>query len=284
MKRYALFITILTFLTAPPSASAFNVSGLKKPESFIIDPATGSYYISNVNGGARQKNNNGFITKLFPDGSIENLNFIQSGRLGTTLHAPKGLAIVGERLYVTDIDRVCFFDKASGKFLGSIGLSIMGARFLNDIAADPEGNLYISDTHANIIFKLSRGQSYAASILAKGSRLRNPNGLVYDAARKRLLAAAYGSGEILSVANDGSIRPAVPGKMKRPDGMDFDRSGRLIVSSFSTGKIYLISDFSNMEILRENLVTPADISYDFRNNQVLVPSFNGNGAFTIPLH
>src|SRR5256886_7063139 len=41
------------------------------------------------------KDNNGFISRVRPDGAVENLKFIEGGHGGGTLNAPKGPAIRG---------------------------------------------------------------------------------------------------------------------------------------------------------------------------------------------
>ena len=89
----ALLFSLLSLSNAYP----FEVTGLSTPESFIVDPETGNYFISNINGGPADKDNNGFITKLDPDGKVIALKFIDASK-GTPLHAPKGLAIVGKNL------------------------------------------------------------------------------------------------------------------------------------------------------------------------------------------
>jgi len=69
-----IFILLIIFLE---SVSAFEVQGLKTPESFIADPSTGNYFISNINGGGPGgKDDDGFITKLDKDGKVINLAFV----------------------------------------------------------------------------------------------------------------------------------------------------------------------------------------------------------------
>jgi len=55
-----------------------------------------------------------------------------------------------------------------------------------------------------------------------------------------------------------------------------------LVSDETEGKIYRIHNFSRIEVVRENILTPANISFDYARNLILVPSSKGNLAFTIP--
>src|SRR2546430_16343571 len=102
---------------------ALQVTGLKNPAGFIVDPATGNYFISSENGQPTERDNNGFITKLGPDGRTISLKFIEGGAGGVTLHAPQGLAVIGRTLYVSDIDQGRRFHAATGRALGEPGLS-----------------------------------------------------------------------------------------------------------------------------------------------------------------
>ena len=277
-----LFLTILFIILSLSSAYAFQLRGMDKPDSIIVDPATGMYYVSNVAGSPRAKDNNAFIVKIDAEGKLIDRHFISGGKNGVTLNAPKGLAISGKNLYVTDIDTVRRFDKESGKFLGTIDLALLGAKFLNGLALSPEGHLFVSDTAGNVIFKIDPANNNQVSILAKGPGLENPNRMVYERPHQRLLVTTGESGKIIAVDMQGNILTVFQGGFKGLDGIDLDRQGNMIVSSFTAGEIYRIKKYSSVELLRKNMVTPAGISFDHRNNQVLVPSFDGDLVFTFP--
>ncbi|HAN47876.1 MAG TPA: hypothetical protein DCQ20_03195, partial [Nitrospira sp.] len=88
-RRLGLALALaIGILLHHPWAWALQVSGLESPHSFLADPATRSYYISNINGEADARDNNGFITKLSDDGRITAFKFIEGGRGDVTLHAP----------------------------------------------------------------------------------------------------------------------------------------------------------------------------------------------------
>src|SRR5256886_1138508 len=57
--------------TLPPSPGATKlivVEGFLTPESVLHDPAQDIYFVSNINGGPTAKDNNGFISRVRPDG------------------------------------------------------------------------------------------------------------------------------------------------------------------------------------------------------------------------
>src|SRR5690606_41707706 len=57
------------------------------------------YFVGNFNGNPAELDNNGFISRLSPDGEILDLQFIAGGQNGVTLHAPRGMTIVGDTLW-----------------------------------------------------------------------------------------------------------------------------------------------------------------------------------------
>jgi DNA-binding beta-propeller fold protein YncE len=274
-----LFAVLLFILPTHP-AEAFRVDGLKTPQSFIVDPALGNYFISNTNGAPADRDNNGFIVKL--DGSGKPLLFIQGGSPQITLNAPGGLALQGNKLYVTDIDSLRWFDKNNGRPLGHIDFTGIGAKRLKGLAFDDESNLYISDVLANAIYKVEAGNDHKVSVFRKDNRLGNPSGMVYDPVRNRLIVVTQATGKILAVGPDGRITPVIQNTFKSLCGVDWDRENNLLVSDIAEGKIYRVEKFSRTKTVRENILTPAGISFDYARNLILVPSSKGNVAFTIP--
>src|SRR5258708_22526771 len=128
---------------APGATRTLTVPGFSTPESVLHDSAQDLYFVSNINGSPTAKHNNRFISRVRPDGAIENLKFIEGGRAGVSLNAPKGLALLGDTLWVTDIDRLRAFNARTGTPLDSVRFDNAGAVFLNHIPIAPTGALYI---------------------------------------------------------------------------------------------------------------------------------------------
>ena len=77
--------------TAPAAPTRAGVAeGFSTPESVIFDAETGTWFVTNINGGPSDKDGNGFISRLTSDGAVDSLHFVQGGRGGVTLYAPKG--------------------------------------------------------------------------------------------------------------------------------------------------------------------------------------------------
>ncbi len=287
--RYAMRVIALSILFGWLSCPvlAFEVSGLSTPESVIVDPETGNYFISNINGDPTEKDNNGFIAKLDTTGKITALKFIAGGQDEVMLHAPKGLALVGPVLYVSDIDTVRGFDKETGKMLFQV--DVKEARFLNDITADLAGNLYVSDTTIftdpsapGTIFKIETKNQHRVRIFSRDVKLGSPNGLAIHPKSGRLMANTWGTGRVVELGQDGKVKSFIEDTDWRDlDGLDYDGNENLYLSNFTDGTIYKVSPNQTVSIIKEGLTTPADISLDRKRKMILVPSFSGNKVFTI---
>ena len=281
--EFADLIAYLETLTiAAPKAAGFEVSGLSHPVCFIADPGTGNYFIANVNGAPATRDNNGFITKLDPQGKVVALKFIGPSK-AAPLHAPKGLAVVGTTLYVLDLDRVRGYDTERGGLVHDIDMSPHKAAFLNDLTRDSEGNLYLSDSQANFVARIEPAHDHRVTILARGTQLAGANGLCVQPKTGRLAVVTWGTGRVLEVTKDGDVRPWLDRRFEKLDGADFDADGNLYFSAYGEGRVYRAGEDGKVSVFREGLVTPADINIDRTKSLLLIPSFDADSVRAIPL-
>ncbi|MGH8119811.1 MAG: SMP-30/gluconolactonase/LRE family protein, partial [Gammaproteobacteria bacterium] len=171
----------------------WETSGLNNPESVVFDIKTGSIYVSNVNGGAGDKDGNGYIARLGVDGTILDKEWVKE------LNAPKGLAVANGKLYTADIDTLVEIDIATAAI--SNRYQVTDAKFLNDVAAAPNGDIYVSDMTMNRIHVLHDGKF---TIWLESADLLNPNGLLVQG--ENLVVGAWG------VMTDG-FNTKVPGHL-----------------------------------------------------------------------
>lgn len=274
--------SILIFLGLASSGHAFTLSNFQTPESMVMDPQDGSYYISNINsGGFTDKNGSGYISKVTSNGNIVIQKFIGLKKEEMLLNAPKGLVILGKNIFVTDIDSIKGFDKETGKPTVLVDLSKLKVKFLNDITVDGRGMLYVSDTMTNQIFKIDTTKNYEVGLFKEGKELGQPNGLMINPKSKNLMVATYGSGQILEIDPAGKVHVLKRG-LSTLDGIDYDAQGNLYVSSFEKGEIYKIAYLGRgaLSTYLSGLTTPADISYDRGKGEILVPSMKGSTVST----
>jgi DNA-binding beta-propeller fold protein YncE len=69
-----------------------------------------------------------------------------------------------------------------------------GSVFLNDVVSDSQGNIYVSDTITNTIYKLD-GNNNTSSLQAwlQSPQLNGPNGLHVDNTKNKLIVASLGN-------------------------------------------------------------------------------------------
>ena len=223
---------------------------LKNPESVAYSPKQNVLFVSNVNGKPDQKDQNGFISKILPsNGSIIELNWV------TGLNAPKGIAISNDnsKLYVSDITDLVEIDIASGKIINRFNAP--GSSFLNDVVSDNQGNIYVSDTGTNTIYKLDTKLENSTSSLQgwlQNPQLNGPNGLHIDNTKNRLVVVSLGplskpgggievidikNKTISSLGKEGTTSP-----FGALDGVESDASNtHYYVTDNPAGKIYEVN-------------------------------------------
>ncbi|HEY9229979.1 MAG TPA: PQQ-dependent sugar dehydrogenase, partial [Gemmatimonadaceae bacterium] len=110
------------------------VDGLKEPESVIYDADQDVYFVSNVEGKAAGKDGRGFITRISAKDGDKTTRWINSGHQNAMFNAPKGMAIVGDTLWVADIDVMRSFNRKTGAPIAVVDFGTKGATYLNDVA------------------------------------------------------------------------------------------------------------------------------------------------------
>ena len=251
-------------------ALLWEAAGFATPESALPVAAEGFAYVSNVAGGPLDKDGNGFISKVsLADGKITERQWAKG------LDAPKGMALAGGKLYVSDVDKLVEIDPKSGEIVTSY--EAPGSIFLNDVAADGEGRVYVSDSSTSTIWRLADGK---LEKWAEGEDLKFPNGLFVEG--DKLIVAAWGapgtSGQSPQPANllqvsladkkvtnlgDGTPVGNLDGI--EPDGDDY------LVSDWVAGKVFRIGKSGKAELLLELCQGTADIGYDPASKTLLVP-------------
>ncbi len=265
---------------------AAQITGLEAPNSFVGDQQGKEFFISNVNGEPDARDNNGFITKVDAEGKVLNLKFIQGGITDVMLHAPKGLAIVDQTLYVADLDQLKGFDRTTGKPLVVISfppLPSKGVVSLTDVTAGPNGLLYASDQSNNTIYRIEHTAGHRVTQFIQDDRLAGPSGIAVNPRTGHLVAVSWNKGKIFDITPEGQLSELesngfFTGRFQNLSGVDFDRWGNMYVSDFSRGKIWRMTRDQRFQVIAEYLLSPADISIDRANNLILVPYHHAHAA------
>jgi hypothetical protein len=270
---------------APVAAEPFQLTvadvGFATPESVLHDDAADVYLVSNINGEPLGKDGNGFISRLRPDGQLEALRWIDGAAEGVTLHAPKGMALKGDTLFVADIDTVRAFHRTSGAPLG--GRGVPGATFLNDLAVGPDGTLYVTDSGMDATFSptgtdaVHRFGAEGSSVVASGAALTAPNGIVVDG--ESVVMVPFGSNtvhRIPAVGGDPVTLAQLPAGQL--DGVVRIGAGVFLVSSWEAGAVYRIAADGTVSEAVTGVEAPADLGWDEGRRRVLIPLFMGNAV------
>ena len=144
MKKIALSLITTAILGF---ASTLTIEGFSSPESTIVNK--NDLYISNVGKELKPtlKDGDGFISKLDINGNIKELHFIDG------LNAPKGMGIVGNTLFVADIDTLRGFDLSTKKEVFNVVFE--GVNFLNDITVKDSNTLFIGASDTSAIYEVN---------------------------------------------------------------------------------------------------------------------------------
>ncbi|HWJ23283.1 MAG TPA: hypothetical protein VNS52_13100 [Gemmatimonadaceae bacterium] len=279
----------------PASSQVATVTGtgFAGPENVVYDSAADVFLVSNVNGGPAARDDNGFVTRVAPDGRVIALKWIAGGAHGAVLDAPKGLAIRGDTLAVADVGAVHFFDRRTGAPLGSVALPGL---VMNDLAFASDGTLWITDTGPNrgtggaptdttrdmdAVWRVLPGGAVRAA--ARGLALGRPDGIVLDGADA--LVATFGANRIERVAARGDSGwvgvATLPGG--RVDGLRRLPDGALVVTSWDAGTVWRLAPGGAPWPMLTGVTSPAGVAVDTRRHRLAVTSMQGDALYLLPL-
>ena len=279
---YQLDVAADTFAVEPLARRVLMIDGFAGPESVTYDSVQDAYFVSNMNGDGATKDGNGFIIRIDAARPSRMETFVRGGVAGVTLHAPKGMAIAGDVLWVADIDALRSFDRSTGAPVHTIDLSSYRAVMLTDIALGSDGSLYVTDTGAGAATTdmpaLESGRVFVISrdgdvrVHAQGVQLGRPTGIAWDGRGVRWLVAAFedARSRIYTLEPDGS-RTAISAVDGAFGGVASLPDGRFLATSWSDRSIHLYMADGTRRRIAGGLEQPGDPAVDTRRNRVVVP-------------
>ncbi|MEZ5084223.1 MAG: hypothetical protein R2750_12375 [Bacteroidales bacterium] len=270
IKKHHLLIALLYLTFSTLFSQDFTLQKLWETpdvlttsESVCYYPDDHSLFISCINGNPVEKDGNGFIAKISITGEIITLNWING------LNAPKGMGLHNNFLYVTDIDEVVMIDISASKIIKKTHVD--DAKFLNDIAIDNDGNVYISDMATNKIHILKNDK---VETWLENSEIVGPNGLLISGkdlvvgTKKGIFHVRLSDKKFWHmVKNTGGI-----------DGIKMIDEQHYIISDWS-GKVQLVNmEREPIELLNttDEGINAADFEYIKNKHWVIIPTFSDN--------
>ncbi len=278
----AVLLALAFTLAGPPARAGSEprvVTGFAHPESVLIDGDR--RFVSNL--GAKLDplghDGDGFISELDADGRIVALRAFPAE--GDALDAPKGMAMLGGRLYVADIDRIVGFDPATRRRVFEAKVPAGAPTLLNDVAAT-EDALVVSDTLRGVVWCVDP-RSGAFTAVADG--IPGANGLVWDPAKKRIvvvgLGAKFEGGDLFEIPHGGGVRKFEKGPHGILDGLALLPDGEMVTSDWraidppTAGTVTLRApDGSAIRTLDfgRPIHGPADLGVDVARGEVWIPA------------
>lgn len=286
--RRTLFSSILASFLMITGSTGYShglepVSGLLTPES-AVQAADGKIYVSEINGFGQDG-----------DGQIHVIDHGKSSVLVQGLDDPKGLVIIGNDLYIADKSRVLRIalnqETASAEvFLAATDFPKV-PQFLNDLSADANGNLYISDSgdilgtgKGGAIYKVTPQRKL--SLLLDGSidaRILAPNGLLADAKGEHLLLVDFTSGVLYNYNQVTKKLEEVANGFGGGDGIVKQANGNIYVSDWKNGKVFRVDPQHKVSLIKEGYQSAADIALTQDDHHLLVPDMKAGKLEIIDL-
>jgi hypothetical protein len=279
----SIWLVVLS-LCLPATAAAQDklpkplLTGLRNPESVAVG-LDRRIYITEI--GEFDKDGDGRVVVIDPSG--------KAVPFATGLDDPKGMVSWLNWLYVTDKKRVWKIDrKGKAEVVAAAAAFPTPPLFLNDIAVDELGTLYVSDSGdlkggGGAIFRIpQKGKITLVADPNTIPQMKTPNGLVMDG-KSFLLMLDFGSGELLRVKiADGSATKVADG-FDGGDGLAWDRFGRLFITSWKSGKVWGIPRPGTPPILlAAGLESAADLCLDPTGKFILIPDMKAGTLTALP--
>jgi len=237
----------------------------KVPESVLFDDKNKVLYVSNIDGKEPwATDGKGSIGKLGLDGKIINAEWVKG------LHAPKGMGIYDDKLYVADMKQVIVIDILSGQIVQKI--NVYNAGGLNDITIDASGVIYVTDSKGMKLFKIETNN--AVMVI---DSLAGPNGVLIRG-RDLFITNAGGLYQVNPLTK--SIAKIADGMEGGTDGIAHIKDEDFIISCWAGTVWYLNGDGRKEMVFDGKSIgkNTADIGWDPASRTLFVPTFWKNSV------
>ena len=273
MTKHTLLALLLSaFIPVAQAAplSTQKISGLKMPES-VVQATDGRVFVSEINGFG-----------VDGDGQISVIEAGQVKLFAKGLDDPKGLAIIGQSLYVADNKRILKLALSGPKqgqaevFAAATAFPVTPL-FLNDLEADLAGNLYVSDSgdlkgKGGAVYQINaQGQVRLLINGQQDNRILAPNGLLMDDTGDVLMVVDFASGILYSYNLATKQLLDIADGFGGGDGVVHHANGSMFVSDWKNGKVFRLDMNGEVTPLAASYQSAADIALTKDEKVLMVP-------------
>ena len=273
MTKHTLLALLLSaFIPVAQGAplSTQKISGLKMPES-VVQATDGRVFVSEINGFG-----------VDGDGQISVIEAGQVKLFAKGLDDPKGLAIIGQTLYVADNKRILKLALSGPKqgqaevFAAATAFPVTPL-FLNDLEADLAGNLYVSDSgdlkgKGGAVYQINaQGQVRLLINGQQDNRILAPNGLLMDDTGDVLMVVDFASGILYSYNLATKQLLDIADGFGGGDGVVHHANGSMFVSDWKNGKVFRLDMNGEVTPLAATYQSAADIALTKDEKVLMVP-------------
>lgn len=249
-----------------------TLEGFDGPESVYYDAGQDVWFVSSFTGASGERDANGTVSRV--DGTTGEMIELAWARADDDrpFHSGRGMTLQGDTLWVADIDGVHGFHRVSGEQVAFVDLSSLEPGFLNDVAASPDGALWVTDTGGARIIQIRPDAGVAVDI---SDRVGPPNGILWDDEAGAFWVAPWETPDTLFLWDPatGDIRPgAMSGGATRVDGLVAWGRDRILAGVQVDSAIHVLDRPSRAGTRWIPLPgRPADIGFDPGRQRIAVP-------------
>lgn len=262
--------------------------GFSSPRAVIHDPVADVYLVSNLAGSPFARDENGFVSRISPDGEVLELQWVPPFDPRGAVSAPSGMAIRGDSLFVADIDCIAIVGRESGTIEGRRCLD--GVSALRGLSVGPEGSLFATDggleaegqsSGSAAVYRLLLEEGRMGSTIAQGAELGHPFSI--DVGARGIFVVTGDPGQILRFTPEGGQTTIMTVPSQVFEGVAFTADGGFAYTSSADASVYLVDGSGTIHTLLEGIGHPGDLGYDAIRHRLLVPITDRNQLLLIDL-
>ncbi len=229
-------------------------SPMHYPEGVAWDPTRNAFLVgSAVFGNVSVVTTDGTITPLVTQPGLVTT-------LGVHVDVSRSRILVAylDTTPANTVSGLGIFDLRTGETIHLVDLRIgAGPHFANDVTVDPDGNAYVTDSKASVIFKVNMDGEVVQTIsdprFDSGGQI-GLNGIVWHP-RGFLITGRYDNGQFFRISPKGTVSEvdlnrAVPGS----DGLAVTRDGSIITVTNAMGSTTGADTATTIKLTRNGTV------------------------------